>query len=129
MIEVFDPPDVHRPASAYSQGALVTGPAKWLHVSGQIGVRPDGSVPETLGEQMEQMWDNLFAVLAHAGMSHRDLVKTTVFLVDQRDVKLWRQVRDRRMEGHACAATLLIVHGLASPQLFCEIEAVACQPL
>lgn len=128
MIEVFDPPTVHRPASAYSQGALVTGPARWLHVSGQVGVRPDGSVPEGVAEQMEQTWDNLFAVLAHAGMSHRDLVKITVFLVDQRDVTLWRQIRDRRMQGHACAATLLIVHGLASPQLLCEIEGIACQP-
>ena len=129
MIEVFDPPDVHRPASAYSHAAIVTGPARWLHISGQIGARPDGSVPETLGEQMEQMWDNLFAVLAHGGMTHRDLVKTTVFLIDQRDVRLWRQVRDRRLDGHLCAATLLIVHGLASPQLFCEIEAIACQSI
>jgi 2-iminobutanoate/2-iminopropanoate deaminase len=127
MIEVFDPPEVHPPASAYSHGALVTEPARWLHVSGQIGVRPDGSVPESVSEQMEQMWDNLFAVLAHAGMTHRDLVKINVFLVDQRDVKLWRQIRDRRMQGHACAATLLIVHGLASSQLFCEIEAIAAQ--
>lgn len=129
MIELFDPPDVCRPASGYSQGALVSAPAKWLHISGQIGARPDGHVPEGVAEQMEQMWDNLFAVLAHAGMGHRDLVKISVFLVDQRDVKLWRQVRDRRMQGHACAATLLVVRGLASPQLHCELEAVACQPL
>jgi 2-iminobutanoate/2-iminopropanoate deaminase len=129
MIEVFDPEGVHRPASAYSQGALVTGPGRWLHVSGQIGARLDGSVPDSVGEQMEQMWDNLFIVLNHAGMTHRDIVKITVFLVDQRDVKLWRQIRDRRMEGHACAATLLIVRGLANPQLLCEIEAVAFQPV
>ena len=127
MIELFNPAEVHRPPSAYSQGALVTGQARWLHVSGQIGVTKSGAVPEGVAEQMGQMFDNLFAVLAHAGMGHQDLVKITVFLVDQRDVKLWREVRDRRMRGHACAATLLIVHGLASPQLFCEIEAVACQ--
>ena len=127
MIELFTPAVVHQPPGAYSLGALVKGPARWLHVSGQIGIRPDGSVPEAVREQMEQMYDNLFAVLAHAEMTHRDVVKTTAFLVDQRDVKLWREVRDRRMQGHACAATLLIVHGLASPQLFCEIEAIACQ--
>ena len=129
MIEVFNPSEVHPPASAYSQGALVTEPARWLYISGQIGVRLDGSVPESIAEQMEQMWDNLLAVLAHANMTYHDLVKINVFLVDQRDVKLWRQIRDRRMQGHACAATLLIVHGLASSQLFCEIEAVAAQRL
>ena len=127
-IEVYNPGTVHAPASRYSHAALVTGPARWLHVSGQVGVHPDGSVPETVQGQMEQMWDNLLAVLAHAGMGHADIVKIVIYLTDPRDVTLYRTVRDRRMQGHEAAATLLIVAGLASPQLFCEIECVACQP-
>ena len=54
-----------------------------------------------------------------------DLVKVTVFLTRAEDTPLYRQVRDRMLEGAEPASTLLIVKGLASPDFLVEIEAIA----
>lgn len=82
-------------------------------------------MPDGTAAQMELAWDNLLAVLAAGAMTIPEIVKLTVFLTDPADVPLYRQVRDRRLAGHAPATTLLIVAGLAAPSLKVEIEALA----
>ena len=81
---------------------------------------------------MEAAWSNVLAVLAAAGMSAGDLVKVTAFLTRPEDTPLYRQVRERMLEGAEPASTLLIVQALASPEWLVEIEAVAaatpCRP-
>ena len=100
--------------------------ARWLHISGQVGVKPDGRLAEGAEAQMEQAWRNLFAILEAAGMTRQDLVKVTAFLtVDAADVGLSRRVRDRMLESAAPASTLIFVAGLASPKWLVEIEATA----
>ena len=64
MVELFNPPNVSPPFSRYSQGALVGPGLRWLHISGQVGVRPDGGSLSGIEAQMHQAWDNLLAVLA-----------------------------------------------------------------
>jgi enamine deaminase RidA (YjgF/YER057c/UK114 family) len=78
--------------------------------------------------QLEQAFANLFAVLAAAGMSRKDLVKLTVLLTAADQVGLYRVVRDRCLDGALVASTLLIVAGLASPDFLVEVEAVAAVP-
>ena len=128
MIELFNPPNVSRPFSRYTQGALVTGNPRWLHVSGQVGVRPDGGSLSGIEAQLHQAWDNVLGVLAGAGMTADHLVKVNVFLTRVQDVSIYREIRDQRLEGRAPASTLLVVAGLARPELLVEIEAVAAAP-
>ncbi len=40
-----NPPSLHPPFSVYSLGMEVSGAERWLHLSGQVGVKKDGSVP------------------------------------------------------------------------------------
>jgi enamine deaminase RidA (YjgF/YER057c/UK114 family) len=101
--------------------------ARWLHVSGQVGVTPDGFVPDDPQKQIELAWDNLIAVLADAGMSVRDLVKIDGFITKPDLVPLYRKERERRFAGHAAATTMVIVAGLAEPNLLVEIQAVAAK--
>lgn len=49
---------------------------------GQVPRRPDGSVPESIEDQVVVALDNLEAVLVQAGSSLADLLKVTVFLAD-----------------------------------------------
>jgi enamine deaminase RidA (YjgF/YER057c/UK114 family) len=128
MIELFNPPTVSPPFSRYSQGALASPGLRWLHVSGQVGMRPDGGILSGIEAQMHQTWDNVLGVLATAGMTPDHLVKVNVFLTRAQDVALYREIRDERLEGRAPAATLVIVAGLARPELLVEIEAVAAAP-
>ena len=126
MIKSYNPSTVAPPFSHYSHGVEASANARWLHISGQVGVKPDGSLAEGAEAQMEQAWRNLFAILDAAGMAKRDLVKVTAFLtLDAADVGLFRRVRDRMLEGAAPASTLIFVAGLASPKWLVEIEATA----
>ena len=123
-------PDTVPPAfSPYSQGLEVTGPARWLHVSGQVGVSSTGILAATPAGQMEQSWLNVLGVLTAAGMGPHDLVKVTGFITRAEDVPLFRQVRDSLLEGALPASTLVIVSGLAQPDWLVEIEAVAAKAL
>ncbi|WP_080497627.1 RidA family protein [Burkholderia ubonensis] len=101
--------------------------ARWLHISGQVGATPDGTVPENPEQQMELAWDNLFAVLADAGMVTTDLVKVDGFVTHPDLLPLYRTVRERRLAGHAPASTLVIVAGLVAPNLQVEIQAIAAR--
>ena len=68
----------------YSQ-ALEVGP--FVFCSGQIPLNPQTGALEgdTAAEQAEQVFCNIEAVLAEAGLSMKDVVKSTVFLCDLKD--------------------------------------------
>ena len=124
-ITLHNPAGVAAPFSRYSHGASASAGARWLHISGQVGATPDGTVPEDPERQMELAWDNLLAVLADAGMAVTDLVKVDGFIIRPDLLPLYRTVRERRLAGHATASTLVIVAGLVVPSLLVEIQAVA----
>ncbi len=126
MIKSYNPSTVAPPFAHYSHGVEAPANARWLHISGQVGVKPDGRLAEGAEAQMEQAWRNLFVILEAAGMTRQDLVKVSAFLiVSAADVGLFRRVRDRMLEGAVPASTLIFVAGLANPEWLVEIEAVA----
>ena len=127
-MQKLDPREVAPPASSYSHAVAVPGTYRWLHISGQIAVRPDGSVARGAEEQLEQCWANLMAIVRSQGMGPQDLVKVTTFLTPSVDVALSRRVRDKHLKGEKPASTLLVVAALASPDYLCEIEAIAARP-
>ena len=126
MLKTFNPPGMVQPASRYSQGVEVGAHARWLHISGQIGVAPDGSVAKGLEAQFKRAFENIGMVLAAAGMAKTDRVKVTVFVTapGPETVGVYRTARDQWMEGHAPAATYLVVAGLAHSDYLVEIEAI-----
>ena len=125
MLVPVNPSDTARPGSRFNHGMAHSGGMRRLVISGQVGMRPDGSVPEDFEAQMEQAMDNLFAVLKAARMSVRDLVKMTVFVTRPDVLEAYREIRDRKLAGHAIAMTYLQVVGLAKPVYLVEIEGEA----
>ena len=68
------------PAGSYSQGITF---GDMIFTAGQIGKDPaTGNIPQTLGEQTEQVLRNIAAILKEAGASMDDVVKTTVHLAN-----------------------------------------------
>ena len=57
-----------------------------LYLSGQIGNKPDGTIPAGIEAQSRQVMDNIGAVLKSAGLGFGDVVKCTV-MID--DIKQW----------------------------------------
>lgn len=66
----------------YSQGISTDF---MVFTSGQLGMTPDGQLPETVEEQTKNSLENVKAVLEAAGSSMAKVVKTTVFLKDMND--------------------------------------------
>jgi len=111
--------------SIFAHGVEVPASARTVHISGQVGVGPDGRLAEGGFEaQCRQAIANIEAVLASARMSLNDVVKVTVFLTQREDLPLLRGVRAAHL-AVAPAVTVVIVAGLHDPDWLVEIEAVA----
>ncbi len=71
------------PVGPYSQ-AIVVKPLETLFSAGQIPLDPGTAtmVAGGIKEQTRRVMENLKAVLGAAGYSFKDVVKTTVFMID-----------------------------------------------
>lgn len=127
MNRKLNPSTIAPPGGRYTHAIEVPPGARWLVVSGQVGVAPDGSTPPDIGGQTENCFRNISAILADAGMSLADVVKITVFLTDEGDIAGFRAARER-MTGEALpASTLVVVSRLVRPEWRVEIEALAAK--
>lgn len=119
--------DLYHHSSNVAHGVEVPPGARMLFTNGQVGTNLDGTTPKTTAEQAEIVFSRVGAVLAAANMSLSDIVRLTVFLTDQGDVRTFVQARDRVMGSHKPGAIILVVKGLARPELKIEIEAIAAK--
>ena len=127
MPEILNPSNVAAPSSSYSHGIVVGPNARRLLISGQIGVQPDGSIAKGMKAQTEQAIDNLFNIVAAAGMKPTDIIKIVTYVTKAENIAAMREVRSAKFGSHAPTSTLLIIAGLANPEFLVEIEAEAVQ--
>ena len=73
---------------AYHHGALASGVQDMLFISGQVGMKEDGSVVEGAGAQAAQAMMNMAAVLKAADMDINNVAKFTLFVTDGDGVRL-----------------------------------------
>jgi len=105
----------------YSQ-AVSTGPL--LFTSGQIPLRPDGSLVEGGIElQTQQVLENLRAVVGAAGATLGQVVKTTVFLKNLEDFAAMNAIYAAAFGSHCPARSTVQVARLPRDVLV-EIEAI-----
>ena len=119
--------ELYHHSSNVAHGVEVPAGARLLFTNGQVGTKRDGSTPGTTAEQAEVVFARLEAVQGAAKMTLSDIVRLTVFLTDEADVRTFVEVRDRVMGAHKPGAIILVVKALARPELKIEIEAVAAK--
>jgi 2-iminobutanoate/2-iminopropanoate deaminase len=129
MKEYRNPQDVHEPVAAYTHQIEIRGAERMLVLSGQIGRKEDGSVPEDSIEQLDVALENLLRNLRAANMEVGDLVKLTFYLVGDMDAGKRRDVIDARLKEHKPCMTLLYVSALAGPAYKVELDAWASSAL
>ena len=127
MLKVHVLDELYHHSSNVAHGVEVPAGARLLFTNGQVGTKPDGTTPESTAEQAEVVFTRLSAVLDAARMAFSDIVRLTVFLTEQADVRTFVEVRDRIMGEHKPGAIILIVKGLARPELKIEIESIAAK--
>lgn len=106
----------------YSQ-AIDTG--SMVFISGQIPVNPaTGEIPEGITAQATQSLANVKAILAEAGLSVDNVVKTTVFLADMNDFTAMNEVYASVFTAPFPARSAVAVKTLPKNVLV-EIEVIA----
>jgi 2-iminobutanoate/2-iminopropanoate deaminase len=107
----------------YSQAITAGG---FVFVSGQLALQPGQKelTGGTIGEQTEQVFANLRAILEAAGSGLDRIVKTTVYLYDLGDFASMNEVYAKHVGDRPPARATVEVAKLPSGALV-EIEAVA----
>lgn len=106
----------------YSQ-AIDTG--SFVYASGQIPINPaTGEIPEGIKAQTAQSLANVKAILAEAGLTVDNVVKTTVFLADMGDFVAMNEVYAEAFTAPYPARSAVAVKTLPKNVLV-EIEVIA----
>ncbi len=121
-MQVIHTNDAPAAVGPYSQ-AIKAG--NTLYMSGQIAINPaEGKiVATTIEAQAEQCCKNIEAVLKAAGTDMKHVVKTTCFLADIADFKVFNEVYAKHFISKP-ARSCVAVKDLPAGAL-CEIEALA----
>lgn len=126
MYESRNPDTIHTPLGAYSHTIEIPPDARWLVISGQVGIDGKGRIANGIQPQSERALRNIVACLRANRMNKHNLVKITTYLTDSRYVGPFREAR-RKVFGDDCTptSTLVIIDALADPGLLVEVEAWA----
>lgn len=118
-------PNAPAPVGPYSQAVQV---GEWIFVSGQIALDPKtGEVvgAEDVAAQTKQVMQNLSAVLAAAGSSWSQVVKTTVYLADLNDFALMNEVYSQYIDTAAAPARACVEVARLPKGVKVEIDCIA----
>ncbi len=125
MRETITSPAAPAALGPYSQAVRA---GDFLFCSGQTGLDPaTGLLREGVEAQAEQVLDNLAAVLAAAGATFADVVKTTIFLTNMADFATVNAIYGRRFTGSLPARSTVQVAALPKAGQV-EIEMIAYLP-
>jgi 2-iminobutanoate/2-iminopropanoate deaminase len=131
----LDPVGVAAPIGLYSHASRVPAGSGLLFIAGQLAVDTGGKV---VGEgdfeaQARQVFANLRAVLAGAGLGPQNVVKFTTYMSSDSYVEPFYQAREKIFGadwypgGGYPPNTLLVVARLVRPEFMLEVEAVAAE--
>ena len=124
QMKTHDPSTIFAPVGPYTHGLEVVEARRLLFITGTMGLDKAGKAPEGIEAQCALAWRNIGAILEHAGMSMRNLVKVTCYLAD-------RSYREANMHARATAlgdhrvATTVVGATLLEDSWLVEIEAIA----
>lgn len=104
MKKIIEAKNVPQAIGPYSQAVEAAGT---LYISGQLPIDPaTGAMPGAIEEQTARCLDNIGAILAAAGYTFADVVKSTVLLADMGDFDAMNVVYARyyteSMPARAC---------------------------
>ena len=125
MRQELKPDGISAPFGNYSHGVVTPPGARLVFCSGQLGIRPDDTIPETVEEQSVCCFENIHAILAEAGMDFGDVMQLSAYVTRREHMQDYMRVRDRYVSPPPPASTLIIVSGFTRPEFLVEVEAVA----
>ena len=128
-MQALNPRLIAAPFGRYSHGVAVPVSGRLVLTSGQLGVRPDGSLPEGALDQARQCFANCAAILAEAGLGPGHVLRVNGFVTERVHFPDYMAARDEFLAGVAVlpASTLVIVSGFTRPEFLVEVELTAME--
>jgi enamine deaminase RidA (YjgF/YER057c/UK114 family) len=133
VLEKINPPGVHETAG-YSH-VTITSEGRLAHLAGQCPLDPDGAVVGAPGDydaQTDQVIANCLAVLAAAGASPGDVVRSIIYVVSPDSAVLagvWDRLNASALgPAFTTASTLLGVTALGYRGQLIEVDLTAALP-
>lgn len=123
-MKTLNPESLRLPFGAYSHGTLIPAGARLLRTSGQLGILPDDSVPESAYDQAAICFEAIRAILADGGMGPQDVAHISAYVTAREYMADYMRARDEFV-GDAVrlpSSTLLIVTGFTRPEFKVEVE-------
>jgi len=128
MLKTSNPSSVAAPVGFYSHSIEIPANARWLITAGQVGVRPDGTLPEGFEAQHDLVWQNTVAVLNDAGFGVEDIVRLNVYSTDPAGLPFLTEHRKKYLNpNHTPTSTWVVVSQLANPNWKVEMETIAAK--
>lgn len=94
-----------------------------IYLSGQLGVRPDGTLAETFQAQARQAFENISTVLQAAGSSLSLVAKVNIYITDFSRLREMNEVYPEYFPHRPAKTTVEIVRLDKGAQI--EVEVVA----
>jgi len=120
------------PPRGYSTSVQVDlGTSTMIIISGQVALDKDGNLvgKGDLARQTSQVFINIKNIIEAAGGTMDDLVKIGIYMIDARQVQVFREVRDTFINvKNPPASTMVQVSALFRPDLLVEVDATAIIP-
>ncbi len=116
---------IYPATSDYVHAMKINGLNSILFVSGTMGLRLDGVPGADIDEQLVLVWKNIKAILADAGMSINNVVRTTSYLRDPAYTHANQEARVKALNGRVVPTTTIVAQTLSAGWLV-EIEVIAC---
>jgi 2-iminobutanoate/2-iminopropanoate deaminase len=114
------------PVGPYNQAIIATG--QMIFVAGQISIDPSvGDIVYTddVAKQTEQVMANIEAILAAAGATFQEVVKTTVFMADMKDFAAMNAVYARYFPEETAPARACVQVSRLPKDVLVEIDCIA----
>jgi len=108
----------------YVHAMEVTGAARFLFVSGTMGLDQHGQAPRGLDEQLSLLWSNIRRILDEAGMTTGNIVRLTSYLRDASFAEANQNARLQALGDRRIPTTAIVVQTLR-PEWLVEIEVIA----
>ena len=118
--QILDVPDLPPQNATYSQAVRL---GEVIYLSGQLGVRRDGTLPQAFQDEVRQALENVSTVLAAAGSAMSLVAKVNIFITDFSRLREMNEVYAQYFPHRPAKTTVEVARLDKGGQI--EIEVVA----
>lgn len=128
-MRALNPGTIRPPFAAYAHGTEIPAGKRVVVTSGQLGIKPDDSIPEGSYEQALICFENIREILREGNMEPADITHISAYVTSREHMAGYMRARDEFLAGtgRVPSSTLLIVSGFTREEFKVEVEVMAAK--